>query len=631
MSTFHTLNYTIPESVEKNWQSIVDLLAKTTNIPTTLIMRIYPEHIEVNTSSQIEGNPFQVGDKGYPEQSLYCEQVILNKQELVIPNALESKKLPHMANKKLGMISYCGLPLHWPNGKTFGTLCLLDSKANQYHKAYRQLLYTFKKSIETQLAIVFDQHRLARLNHELKNRVAARTTDLAKLSYSLTQEITRRKAAEEQINYQNTHDLGTGFLNTSATEEYLERALAELNGEMSSLTVLNIGFANARAIQTKYGFERLDEILQQFRSKLDFAESKHFVTGRLSSSDMVVIISGPEPKNVTHRLLENIAHIKCDSYNIDDQTVHLQTYTGIVQGNIGFNAKQLLQNACHAMTLCKESGKSYRYCSEENTKVLNQHNQLENYLLEAIRNDDVMIYFQPKVCSNTGEWIGAESSLRWLHPVLGDVSNDALMQMAEQNNLTHEISTFALRIVIEKAKQWSDTVKDFKVAINVSQSQLLNRHFLEKIEYFLAFYHLPPHCLELEISESALQENGNITFNALKTLNRLGVTLSLDGFGTSDYSFNYLKNCPFKAIKIDKSFIQQMNYSEEDKTIVRSIIHIAKKLNLNVMTDGIESAEQVQFLLQEGCDIGQGLFYAKPMPCHKFEQVLYTQQGTSGI
>ncbi|PNQ68051.1 sensor domain-containing phosphodiesterase [Vibrio sagamiensis] len=622
MSTFHTLNYNIPETVEKNWQSIVDLLAKTINVPTTLIMRIYPEHIEVNTSSRIIGNPFQVGDKGYQEQGFYCEQVIHNKQELLMAN----KKLPYSPGNKLGMIFYFGLPLYWPNGRTFGTLCLLDSKENQYHKAYRQLLYTFKKSIESQLAIVFEQHKMARLNHQLRSRLTARTTDLAKLSYSLTQEIIRRKEAEKQISYQSSHDLGTGFLNTWATEQHLENALVKLsNDDMSSLTVLNIGIANARTIQAHYGFECLDKVLQLFRNKIITDESQHIVTGRISSSDMIIIISGPKPKDVANRIIEHIDDVRADGYNIDGQTVHLQTYTGIVQGNIGMNAKQLLQSACHAVTLCKESGKSYRYCSEENTKVLNQHNQLENYLLEAIRNEDLMVYFQPKVCFDNGKWIGAESLLRWHHPVLGNVSNDVLMQMAEQNGLTQELSTFTLRVVIEKAKQWFDKVGDFKVAINISQYQLRNRHFIEKVEHFLADYHLPPHCLELEVSESALQEDANVMCNTLKTLHGLGVTLSLDNFGTSDSSFNYLKSYPFNTIKIDKSFIQQMSHSGEDQTIVRSIIHIAKKLNLNVMTDGVESEEQVQFLVKEGCKVAQGTFYAKPMPCHKFEQILYIQ------
>ncbi|WP_155487853.1 GGDEF domain-containing protein, partial [Vibrio harveyi] len=164
-------------------------------------------------------------------------------------------------------------PLYWPNGETFGTICMLDTKKNQYSDTYRELLSSFKESIEAQLAVVFQQHKLVRLNSELKNRVETRTTDLAQLSYSLTKEIDRRKAAEKQVNYQQTHDQGTGFLNRAALEEQLDEVIESINHDDQSLVVINIGFSNARSIQTKYGFEAFDEVLKEFRFRLGHSES----------------------------------------------------------------------------------------------------------------------------------------------------------------------------------------------------------------------------------------------------------------------------------------------------------------------------------------------------------------------
>ncbi|MDF4360477.1 EAL domain-containing protein, partial [Vibrio parahaemolyticus] len=149
-------------------------------------------------------------------------------------------------------------------------------------------------------------------------------------------------------------------------------------------------------------------------------------------------------------------------------------------------------------------------------------------------------------------------------------------------------------------------------------------------EHLLEAFHLPARFLELEVTESALIADEVVARTTLKKLNKLGVTLSLDDFGTGYASFSYLKKYPFDAIKIDKSFVQQMEKSDDDRAIICSIIHIAKKLELQVVIEGIESPQQEQFLIGEGCDIGQGFLYGKPMPCNEFEQSLFNQRQIGG-
>ncbi|EDP60891.1 EAL domain-containing protein [Vibrio sp. AND4] len=630
MGTLPTLDYDIPESMQKSWQNIVNLLARIADVPTTLIMRLHPDYIEVNSASETEDNPYRVGDKEILGYGLYCESVIEKKDELVVPNALIDKDWQNNPDIKAGIVSYCGLPLHWPNGETFGTICMLDAKENHFHDTYRELLASFKESIEAQLAVVFQQNKLIRLNKELKNRVDTRTVDLAQLSYSLTKEIDRRKAAEKQVSYQQTHDQGTGFLNRSALEEHLDEALASITDTQQDLSVLNIGFSNARSIQTKFGFEAFDEVLKEFRLRLGHSESSYFVTGRPSSNDVVILVIGEDIEAQVQHLLDDINHVGLGNFYIENNEVHLHTYVGVVQAHKASYAKQLLQNACHAMLLCKESGESYRYFCESHTQKLNHHNQLESYLLQAVRNDDLMLYFQPKVLPHTHKWIGAEALLRWRHPVLGDVSNEALIHMAEQNGLIFEVGAFVLRTAIDKAKQWSELVDNFKIAVNVSPIQLQNVNFAEQIEHLLHTFHLPPHFLELEVTESALIADEVVARNTLNKIHNLGVTLSLDDFGTGYASFSYLKKYPFDAIKIDKSFVQHMDKSEDDKAIICSIMHIAKKLDLQIVVEGIESVQQEQFLIGEGCDIGQGFLYGKPMPCNEFEQSLFNQNLLGG-
>ncbi|WP_322804632.1 EAL domain-containing protein [Vibrio alfacsensis] len=630
MAAFQTLDYEIPASMQKNWQNIVNLIAQIAGVPTSLIMRVHQNYIEVSTSSETNNNPYHVGDKEALGHGLYCEHVIENKRELIVANALPDKVWCNNPDIKYGMISYCGLPLFWPNGETFGTICMLDSKENRYTDTYRQLLNTFKDAIEAQLAVVYQQHKLLRLNSELKNRVETRTTDLAQLSYSLDKEIDRRKAAERQVSYQKTHDQGTGFLNRAALEEVLDETLGSFDHNAETLVVIDVGFTNARSIQTKYGFEAFDQVLKEFRFRLGHNESSYFVTGRPSSNDLVILMWGEELELKVQHLVDDISHVSLGNFPIDNTEVHLHSYIGIVQAKQGNHAKQLLQNACHAMLLCKESGETSCVFSENHIHDLHHHNQLESYLLQAVRNDDLMLYFQPKVLPHTHKWIGAEALLRWRHPVLGDISNEALIHMAEQNGLIFEVGSFVLRTAIDKAKQWSEIIDNFRIAVNVSPIQLQNVNFAEQIEHLLDSFHLPAKFLELEVTESALIADEVVARNTLNKLHDLGVTLSLDDFGTGYASFSYLKKYPFDAIKIDKSFVHQMENSDDDRAIICSIIHIAKKLDLQVVIEGIESTQQEQFLIGEGCDIGQGFLYGKPMSSNEFEQSLYSQNLLGG-
>lgn len=629
MGRIQTLDFKIPDSMQKSWQDIVNLLSQIGEVPTALIMRAHDDYLEVNTSSESPGNPFRSGDKETLGSGLYCEYVIQNRCGLNVANALSDETWSNNPDIEFGMISYSGMPLLWPNGEVFGTICMLDSKANDFNDTYRQLLTKFKDSVEAQLAVVFQQHKLLRLNHELQNRVDNRTTDLAQLSFSLSKEIDRRKAAEKQVDYQKTHDQGTGFLNRSALEKVVENTLCSLEDDQQSLIVINVGFSNARSIQTRFGFEAFDEVLKEFHSRLS-QHGSSFVTGRPSSNDLVLLIWGEDVEAKLHILLEEITNISLGNFHINATEIHLHSYIGVVKANRKSDAKQLLQNACYAMLLCKESGEAYRYFFESHSNELNNHSELEGYLLQAVRNDDLMLYFQPKVNLQTHEWIGAEALLRWRHPVLGDVSNEALIRMAEQNGLIFEVGLFVLRTTIAKAKQWSELVNNFKVAVNVSPVQLQNVNFAEQVEHMLETFHLPANFLELEITESALIADEIIALTTLNKLHKIGVTLSLDDFGTGFASFSYLKKYPFDAIKIDKSFVQQMEKSDNDRAIICSIIHIAKKLDLQVVVEGVESTSQEQFLIQEGCDVAQGFLYGKPMACNDFEQGLLNQRPLGG-
>ncbi|WP_394145065.1 sensor domain-containing phosphodiesterase [Vibrio atypicus] len=631
MSKIVTANISIPEEMLNSWQTIVNLLAEIIAVPAALVMRIDKDHIEVFSANNNDSHPYKPGDSEPLNQGLYCETVVNENRMLRVPNAKKDPKWINNPDMKFGLLAYCGLPVSWPNGDIFGTICVLDNKENHFTQTYQNLLLSFRDSIDAHLKTLYQNHKLSQLNDELKSRVHTRTKDLVDLNYSLNIEIDKRRAAEQKIRYQQRHDLGTGFLNRTALEFETENLLKQAalpTGKNAA--VIHVGFANGRRIQSKYGYSVWDHILVQFRHRLGDLSHYNIITARPTSTDLAFLFFSDDIDEDIHNLCSQLIEISQSEFDIEGEKLHLHSYIGIATSQDTLCSSSILKFAVEAMQSCKDSGHKFSFYSQDISDIQKNINQLESYLLQAVRNDDLLLYFQPKVCPTTHKWLGAEALLRWRHPILGDISNETLIHLAEQNGLIFEVGSFVLRSAIQKAAEWIDHVDDFKLGVNVSAVQLQSPQFVNQVRDLLATYQLPAHFLELEVTESGLIADEVVARNTLTALSNIGVTLSLDDFGTGYASFNYLKKFPFDAIKIDKSFVHHLEDSLEDREIVRSIINIARKLGLKVTVEGIEKDEHETFIIDEGCEVGQGYLYGKPMPCDLFESS-FLQQNTSNV
>lgn len=632
MSKLNTRDITIPDGMAQGWQTIVNLLAEIVTVPAALIMRVHEQHIEVFCSNNNHTHPYTPGDCEALGQGLYCETVINQQRKLIVPNAEKDPLWCNNPDLKFGMIAYCGLPVCWPNGDAFGTICVLDKSENPFTETYQQLIESFRDSVEAQLKTLFQNEHLKILNHELESRVATRTNDLVELNYSLNQEIDKRRAAEEQVRYQQNHDISTGFLNRSAIELHTQHLLNQCDDHPSKrLGVLHLGFTNGRIIQAKHGYEACDNILIEFCKRMAPHELLNFSIARPSSTELTFVFQSYNLERDTTLLCQDLVSISQSEFEVNGEILHLHGYIGVASSNDSHTASHLLKYAVEAMQSCKDSGHKFSYYSQAISAIHKNINQLESYLLQAVRNEDLLLYFQPKVSPVTHKWVGAEALLRWRHPILGDISNETLIHLAEQNGLIFEVGSFVLRSAIQKAAEWVNYMDNFKISVNISAVQLQSPQLVEQVSDLLNAYRLPAHFLELEVTESGLIANEVVARNTLESLSELGVTLSLDDFGTGYASFNYLKKFPFDSIKVDKSFIHQLEESEEDREIVRSIINIAKRLNLDVTVEGIEKPEHEAFILSEDCDVGQGYLYGKPMPCDEFESSLIDQNYSSTL
>lgn len=428
-----------------------------------------------------------------------------------------------------------------------------------------------------------------------------------------------------ELKFHKYYDFGTGFLNRYALERELEQSLSVSSNEVA---VIYVGFANAKILQSQFNFYEWENVLKSFANRLTFSTSQgHIDIARPNAIDIIILIRSKDLERDTNRLCEDLASISKSIFSINNQSVHLHTHIGVAFSLGTSSVSSLINQASAAMITCKDTGQKYyihnNMLSESQTRI--QH--LESYLLKAVRNNDLMLYFQPKVNPLTKRWLSAEALLRWKHPLLGEISSETLIHLSEKNGLIFEVGSFVLKTAIEKAAFWKKYAPQFKIAVNISAKQLTDVRFIHQVQELLENNALPPSSLEIEVTESGLITDEEIAAEILDKLHQLGITLSLDDFGTGYASFNYLKKFPFDCIKIDKSFIQTIEHNSQDKDIIRSIIHIAKKLDRQVIIEGIETPIQEQFIIEEGCDYGQGYLYGKPMPADVFENKLKSQLG----
>lgn len=623
MSQINTVNLPIPEEMSDSWQNILNLIAEFMTTPIAFIINTNLENTSIFSSHGGKQRAYYAFDPKDIGRKICCKLPKNCQTHILIRNLKQLALQKDDGNSDL-VVQHChGLPIKWPDGRTFGTICVLDGGEYPYQYSYNKLITNFRNSIELQLSTLYQIENLKKLNLELKSRVDLRNQDLVYVNDYLNQERARRKRAEDIIKYQQRHDIGTGFLNRLALEDESKQLIKRSeNGKLLGAAI-HISFTNGQNIQAQYGCNLWESLLVTFRHKIGDVDRCQIITTRSSSTDLVLLVQTPQCQSNLNNLCQRLAKVCQSEFDINGESCHLHAYIGISTTDDTSCAQSLLQYAYKASWLNKDIGNNFSYFSQAFSNQHQDHHKLETYLLHAIRNDDLVVYFQPKICTKSHHWIGAEALLRWKHPTLGDISSEALIRIAEQNGLIFQVGNFVLKEAIQKGSEWVKRNAEFKIAINISVVQLNSPNFVAHLKSLLTTYQLSPRNLELEITESGLVIDESIMKNTLSYLHKLGVTLSLDDFGTGYSTYDYLKKFPFDVLKVDKSFIKNIDENSEDQKIVKSIIEIAKKFNLQITAEGVENERHEEFITNEGCDFAQGYLYAKPMPYDEFESNLF--------
>jgi len=479
-----------------------------------------------------------------------------------------------------------------------------------------------ERSVHEEAEVIFD-----------KNRTAVRML-------GATQDISDRKEVEGQIRLLAYYDGLTLLPNRRLFMEKLDLALENARRREGSLAVLFLDLDRFKQINDTLGHSAGDRLLQGVAERLRkcLRSSDAVARGealnatddvaRLGGDEFIVSITnvtrGEDAARVARRLQESLEQ----PFKLDENEVFVTASIGIsLFPQDGTDLESLLKNADAAMYHAKDAGRSnYQFYSKSMNAAALQKLTLENKLRRALEREEFQLYFQPQIDVRSWSIIGAEALIRWRHPDLGLVQPAEFIGLAEETGLILPIGEWVLRTACAQAKAWQDAGHGpLVMAVNISGRQFRGKNLAQTIGQTIGACALDPRRIELEITESVLMRSVDETVNTLKALRTMGPRIAVDDFGTGYSSLSYLRRFPIDTLKLDQSFIQDSVKDRGTAAIVAGVIDMAHGLGLEVIAEGVETAEQRTLLFQDGCHIMQGYLFGRPVPAPEFEQLLVTK------
>ncbi|TVP59282.1 MAG: bifunctional diguanylate cyclase/phosphodiesterase [Halomonadaceae bacterium] len=426
----------------------------------------------------------------------------------------------------------------------------------------------------------------------------------------------KHQAAQDHISRLSHYDSLTGLPNREMFLHILNNAMKKVHRQRPLLAVFCCGLDDFKAINEQYGYMAGDKLLKDIAARLQSHRVQATMSaGRLGADQFVVTqehLQGEDEAKATARwLLETISR----PVRIDGHELSLTATLGIALfPNDSHEADRLLQQSEQSMTLAKIQGHNhYQFYVASVDQAIRDRKQLERDLEEALPHQQFHLVYQPQIDLQNRRVIGVEALLRWYHPSRGMVPPDEFIPLAESNNTIIEIGYWVLHEACRQARLWLDEGHQLRMSVNLSPVQLRQDNIVPMIMGILASHQLPPHCLELEVTETSFMHNLDDAIGKLSLLRDQGLRIAVDDFGTGYSSLTYLKRLPVHHLKIDKQFIQDLLINEEDTQIANTIIDLGSSLNLQVIAEGVETEEQSVYLAQRGCQLAQGYFFSRPI------------------
>ena len=430
-------------------------------------------------------------------------------------------------------------------------------------------------------------------------------------------DISACKQAEQRIEYLASHDALSGLPNRNLLQDRLRQALAQNRRSHGQGAVLFIDLDQFKAINDSLGHETGDLLLVEVSSRLVNSLRSQDTVGRQGGDEFIVVLQSVSNAADAGIVAQKLLGALFAPYRIKDQEINISASIGIaVFPDDGDDEETLLKHSDTAMYHAKENGRNnFQFFAPVMNRLAAEKHSLSTRLRHALKLDELLLHFQPLVDMGSGKLSGLEVLLRWRHPERGLISPLEFIPLAEETGLIVPIGEWVFKSACMQIKTWQEQGYEVPtLAINLSVRQFREKSLVENLSRILAESGVEGRQIELEITESILMGNTNETIAMLRKLKELGIKISIDDFGTGYSSLNYLKRFPVDKLKIDRSFVQDITSDPDDATIVTAIVALAHSLQLEVVAEGVETAEQLEFLARLGCDQYQGYFFSKPLP-----------------
>ena len=444
--------------------------------------------------------------------------------------------------------------------------------------------------------------------------------------------ITERKRAERRIRYLARYDTLTKIPNRLQFQHSLQQAIARTRRAGRELALIYMDLDRFKEVNDTFGHAAGDRALEILTERMSRKLPPDTMLGRLAGDEFALFVENLPAETDNRPVIAALAREVLDELG---RPFHLGQHELYVTGSVGIalcprdgdNVVDLIRDADAAMYYSKQNGgNSHSFFTPEMSAVAVERLMLKSKLRRAVERDELLILYQPKVDLRDGRVVGGEALIRWRLPGHGDISPAQFIPLAEESNLIQEIGVWVLKRVCRDYRSWQDEVpKPGRISINLSLKQLRQAEFLTRYRSVFDESGVAPSNFELEITETTLMTEAGRMVRLLDELHAMGLHLSIDDFGTGYSSLSALQQFPVGTLKIDQSFVRHATVSREDATLVRTIIEMGKNLELEVVAEGIESQQQLDFLRSRNCHYGQGKLFGEPMTATDFLQLLLAQ------
>jgi diguanylate cyclase (GGDEF)-like protein len=445
--------------------------------------------------------------------------------------------------------------------------------------------------------------------------------ELEAIRSSMVQTFTRLDLEQKELYKMARTDSLSGLANRHSLDEYLKRLISDSKNDKKEFAFLFLDLDHFKSVNDELGHSSGDELLKSISSRIKEAIPDNGFVARVGGDEFVVILHQYKSLTQLTKIIEKIQNSLSVQWVINTHPINISASIGIaLYSKDGKSAETLMQHASMAMYEAKKNGRAqYYYFTQELNQKVQDTILLDRMMRKALEDKEFELHYQPKTNIKTGEILGVEALIRWNSPTEGMIPPYKFIPLAEENGFIVELGDWVLEEAIKQQVKWKEKGIDIVVSINVATKQLLQRDFEYKLEKLLKDTKVEPSKIDVEITEYLFLEENENNLYTMNMIRQKGLTISLDDFGTGYSSLSYLKKFPIDNLKIDKIFMDDVK-TEKGAIFVDTIVKMGQTLNMNVIAEGVEDKEQVEYLKEIGCDCYQGYYCSKPLPVKEFEK-----------